>query len=357
MRRLHDAFRYTTVYVTHDQSEAMTTADVICVMNLGKIEQAGSPEEIYDRPRSEFVARFIGMSNVFKGKALDSTRVSFAGVPLRVTGEPLQPNGETAVSIRQHQIELLATEPTAKDNVVPATVIRQVFLGSSRDYMVEVADGTQLRVVTAADESVAPGATGVARIAAANAAGRWPDRTIGTQAWRATSDRGRKRRWRGHSPDAMCSRLRARWRSALPARVRSARRAAAERDHARADRGRARRKARSSSTPRSTCRWPRRSPRRSRRNIPALRCASSAPAPSACSSASARSTPAASIAVDVVNTSDAAHLDRLEARRLACALRARGRGEALSRPSTRTRTACSPASASRFARSPTTPTW
>ena len=75
VRRLHDAFRYTTVYVTHDQSEAMTTADVICVMNLGKIEQAGSPQDIYDRPRSEFVARFIGMSNVFKGKALDSGRV------------------------------------------------------------------------------------------------------------------------------------------------------------------------------------------------------------------------------------------------------------------------------------------
>jgi iron(III) transport system ATP-binding protein len=159
VRRLHDAFRYTTVYVTHDQSEAMTTADVICVMNLGKIEQAGSPEEIYDRPRSEFVARFIGMSNVFKGKSLDGSHVSFAGVPLRVTGEPLQRNGETAVSIRQHQIELLTTEPAAKDNVVPAKVIRQVFLGSSRDYMVEAADGTQLRLITGADESAAPGAT------------------------------------------------------------------------------------------------------------------------------------------------------------------------------------------------------
>jgi iron(III) transport system ATP-binding protein len=159
VRRLHDAFRYTTVYVTHDQSEAMTTADVICVMNLGKIEQAGSPEEIYDRPRSEFVARFIGMSNVFKGKALDNSRVSFAGVPLRITGHPLQPNTETPVSIRQHQIELLAKEPAVKDNVVPAKVVRQVFLGSSRDYMVEVADGTQLRIVTSAGESAAPGAT------------------------------------------------------------------------------------------------------------------------------------------------------------------------------------------------------
>ena len=60
VRRLHDEFRYTTVYVTHDQTEAMTTADLIAVMNGGKIEQAGSPEEIYNRPRSEFVARFIG---------------------------------------------------------------------------------------------------------------------------------------------------------------------------------------------------------------------------------------------------------------------------------------------------------
>src|SRR3712207_2556351 len=68
IRRLHDQYRYTTVYVTHDQSEAMTTADLIVVMNLGKIEQAGSPEEIYQRPRSEFVARFIGGTNILRGK-------------------------------------------------------------------------------------------------------------------------------------------------------------------------------------------------------------------------------------------------------------------------------------------------
>jgi iron(III) transport system ATP-binding protein len=158
VRRLHDEYRYTTVYVTHDQVEAMTTADVIAVMNAGKIEQSGSPEDIYDRPRSEFVARFIGMSNVIKGKALDAGHVSLAGVPLRVTGEPVKAGTEAAVSIRQHQIELMAREPASKDNVVPAKVVRQVFLGSSRDYMVEAADGTQLRVVTAAGESVAPGA-------------------------------------------------------------------------------------------------------------------------------------------------------------------------------------------------------
>jgi iron(III) transport system ATP-binding protein len=157
VRRLHDEYRYTTVYVTHDQSEAMTTADLIAVMNAGKIEQAGPPEEIYERPKSEFVARFIGMSNVFKGKTLDGSTVSFAGTPIRVTGETLKGGADTPVSIRQHQIELLAKEPADKANVVPAKVLRQVFLGSSRDYMVETADGTQLRLITSAGESVAPG--------------------------------------------------------------------------------------------------------------------------------------------------------------------------------------------------------
>ncbi len=159
MRRLHDEYRYTTVYVTHDQSEAMTTADVIAVMNVGKIEQAGSPEEIYDRPRSEFVARFIGSSNVIKGKALDANHISFAGMPLRCTGGTLVPGAPTAVSIRQHDIRLWATEPQAMENVVPATVVRQVFLGNSRDYMVETPDGTQLRVVTSPAENIAQGAS------------------------------------------------------------------------------------------------------------------------------------------------------------------------------------------------------
>ena len=91
-------------------------------------------------------------------------------MPLRVTGETLQPNAEAAVSIRQHQIELLAKEPADKDNVVPAKVIRQVFLGSSRDYMVEAPDGTQLRIVTEADGEHCAGRAGVAP----NAAGTLP---------------------------------------------------------------------------------------------------------------------------------------------------------------------------------------
>jgi iron(III) transport system ATP-binding protein len=157
VRRLHDEYRYTTVYVTHDQSEAMTTADLIAVMNAGKIEQAGTPEEIYDRPRSEFVARFIGASNVVKGKTLDENHISFAGTALRCVGAALTKGGETAVSIRQHDIRLSASAPAVSENVVAAKVVRQVFLGDSRDYMVEVGGGTQLRVVTSAADSIAKG--------------------------------------------------------------------------------------------------------------------------------------------------------------------------------------------------------
>ena len=109
MRRLHDEYRYTTVYVTHDQSEAMTTADVIAVMNLGKIEQAGSPEEIYERPRSEFVARFIGMSNVVQRQGARRRPASRSPASrCAAPATPLQAGADAAVSIRQHDIELSA---------------------------------------------------------------------------------------------------------------------------------------------------------------------------------------------------------------------------------------------------------
>jgi iron(III) transport system ATP-binding protein len=168
IRRLHDEYRYTTVYVTHDQSEAMTTADLIAVMNAGKIDQLGTPQQIYDTPQSEFVARFIGASNVIKAKALDANHVSFSGAVLQVVGAKLAAGQTAAVAIRQHDIQLSTQAPQASgvpqasaaqvsQNVVKATVTRQVFLGASRDYMAETSDGTVLRIVTATDNAVAKG--------------------------------------------------------------------------------------------------------------------------------------------------------------------------------------------------------
>jgi iron(III) transport system ATP-binding protein len=159
VRRLHDEFHYTTVYVTHDQAEAMTTADLIAVMNAGRVEQIGAPEEIYFEPRSEFVARFIGGSNILRGAALDAVHVSVAQHRLRCCGAALERGRETPVSVRQHRIQVLDRAPSADmPNVLPATVMRQVFLGSSRDYFMRLGDGTELRVTAPPDRSVASGA-------------------------------------------------------------------------------------------------------------------------------------------------------------------------------------------------------
>ncbi|MDB5915678.1 MAG: afuC, partial [Ramlibacter sp.] len=159
IRRLHDKFRYTTVYVTHDQAEAMTTADVIVVMNQGAIEQAGSPEEIYQRPRTEFVARFIGGTNVFRGRWDGQDTVACGnGLALRcASGEFGSAVADTPVSVRHHDVRLSAEQPGAATNTVQGTVARQIYLGSHRDYLVNLADGETVRAVTPAGISVPAG--------------------------------------------------------------------------------------------------------------------------------------------------------------------------------------------------------
>jgi iron(III) transport system ATP-binding protein len=157
IRRLHDEYRYTTVYVTHDQSEAMTTADLIAVMNGGRIDQLGTPEDIYARPESEFVARFIGASNVIKGTALDANHVAFAGAKLQVVGAPLAAGQDAVVAIRQHDVGLSTQPPASSENAIKAVVTRQVYLGAARDYMVEAADGTSLRATTPTETNVQKG--------------------------------------------------------------------------------------------------------------------------------------------------------------------------------------------------------
>jgi iron(III) transport system ATP-binding protein len=158
VRRLHDEYRYTTIYVTHDQSEAMTTADLIAVMNHGKIEQLGSPEDIYERPRSEFVARFIGSSNVISGTVVDASRILVAGAIIQGVGGTFSPGSRGAISVRQHDVVLALDEPQqSEENVLSATIVRNVFLGGNRDYTIEAADGTQLRVLSAARQDFAKG--------------------------------------------------------------------------------------------------------------------------------------------------------------------------------------------------------
>ena len=157
IRRLHDRYRYTTVYVTHDQAEAMTTADMIAVMNHGRVEQLGTPQEIYDRPQSVFVARFIGGSNILKGRALDSERIEIPGGTIRTVGRTLTAGEAVAMSVRQHEVALLDAQPGDGSNVVAGTIARQVFLGAARDYTVALNDKTELRVTAPPSQNISPG--------------------------------------------------------------------------------------------------------------------------------------------------------------------------------------------------------
>jgi iron(III) transport system ATP-binding protein len=159
IRRLHDEFRYTTVYVTHDQAEAMTTADVIVVMNDGRIEQAGSPEDIYERPRTEFVASFIGGTNILKGEAASDDAVrAGSGLVLRCSSGSVAKGGSTAVSIRHHDIDLTVTPPASRDtNVAAGTVTRQIYLGSHRDYLVSLGNGDIVRAIAPVNVAVPVG--------------------------------------------------------------------------------------------------------------------------------------------------------------------------------------------------------
>jgi iron(III) transport system ATP-binding protein len=150
IRRLHDAFKYTTVYVTHDQAEAMTTADTIMVMNKGRCEQAGSPADIYQRPSSEFVARFIGGTNILRGAKIGGDLVDCGAVVLRCGKGEFAASGETAVSVRPHDIALSAPNgggTAPEPGVAEGRVERQTYLGAHRDYLVALADSQSVRVV------------------------------------------------------------------------------------------------------------------------------------------------------------------------------------------------------------------
>jgi iron(III) transport system ATP-binding protein len=139
IRRLHDEFHYTSIYVTHDQVEAMTMADRIVIMNGGHIEQIGTPEEVYERPRSEFVARFIGGSNVLKVKHLAGNKVEMDGHALEIgQGDFAGPGKEMSFCVKTNDLEILPGHEQHNGNTLPGIVRSQAYLGSHRDYIVDV---------------------------------------------------------------------------------------------------------------------------------------------------------------------------------------------------------------------------
>lgn len=158
IRRLHDEFKITTVYVTHDQGEAMVTSDRIAVMNAGRIEQIDSPYELYNRPKSEFVAGFIGRTNFMDGE-ISGDRLNFDGFALDKKPFTETLNGRSGMakfSIRPQTMRLHrkdAKPGAGAGPTVEGTIVERAYLGETWDYVVAPAGAsTQLRVASLPSE-------------------------------------------------------------------------------------------------------------------------------------------------------------------------------------------------------------
>jgi iron(III) transport system ATP-binding protein len=157
IRRLHEEFRNTSIYVTHDQLEAMAMADRIVVMNAGRIEQIGTPKDVYDHPNSRFVARFIGGGNVLEARHVSGSEVQVGEHRLHVgEGEFAGPGRDMSICVKMHDIELLPDAPQSGNNVLPGVVLSHAYLGSHRDYVIDV--GQPLQVTAPPSLEFAPGA-------------------------------------------------------------------------------------------------------------------------------------------------------------------------------------------------------
>ncbi len=145
IKKLQRSVGITAVYVTHDQSEAMSLSDRIIIMNKGIIEQVGTPEEIYHKPVSEFVARFIGEANFFAGSIIrkepGKAVVSYKGHEIHVEYDGPKAAGESCQLVLRPEAFIIGDS-----GKVAGTVKRTAFMGSEQEYTVEV-DGNMIELV------------------------------------------------------------------------------------------------------------------------------------------------------------------------------------------------------------------
>jgi spermidine/putrescine ABC transporter ATP-binding subunit len=155
--------RITAVYVTHDQGEALALSDRVAIMNRGRLEQVGTPEEIYERPQSRFVAEFIGLSNFLEGQveAPDQGAMLVSAGSLRMSLPALpdaRPGQKVLLFLRPNEIELLRPGDPGGTNVFDACVEKVTYLGDTMDYRLTLDGGLVLRVQTDAQRRFAQGA-------------------------------------------------------------------------------------------------------------------------------------------------------------------------------------------------------
>ena len=165
LRELQNRLGKTTIYVTHDQSEALALSDRIVVMSNGRIEQIGSPREIYERPANAFVADFIGNSNLLDAVVVgvDADLIVIRtdqGLTLRAARAARNPGDRVVAMIRPEHVRLTATAEPAGENVMTVRVAQATYLGqdlhlrvvSGQQSLMAVAQGSIARHLAAGDE-------------------------------------------------------------------------------------------------------------------------------------------------------------------------------------------------------------
>ena len=149
LKRIQRELGITFVYVTHDQEEALTMSDRIAVMNAGKVEQIGTPTEIYDRPATVFVAGFIGQANLWHGRQTgranrDYVEVDILGTTLKARpGDTLiEAGGEATLMVRPERVRVTMERPAGDVAAVPAKVVDLTFQGPVLRLSLAAADGS-----------------------------------------------------------------------------------------------------------------------------------------------------------------------------------------------------------------------
>ncbi|KRW97186.1 hypothetical protein AQY21_05005 [Paracoccus sp. MKU1] len=149
LKTLQQTLGLTTIFVTHDQEEALSLSDRVVVMNKGEIEQLDTPANIYNQPVSEYVARFVGEAFFFRGRV----EGGYSGLALRqddgklipIKGEALEAGQEAIAFVRPEWVDLSKLDVLLEPEAPQGIVDRLMFFGQSSDYLVNISD-RQMRV-------------------------------------------------------------------------------------------------------------------------------------------------------------------------------------------------------------------
>jgi spermidine/putrescine transport system ATP-binding protein len=150
LKELQQQVGITFIYVTHDQEEALTMSDRIAVMNNGRVEQVGPPQDLYEEPTTTFVADFLGVSNLMTvtahGESNGQCKVALGEFELFASNGEVSTTGETRMVIRPERVHLEAHGSTGQ-NRIPGMVERVVYLGNANQIIVGLAHGERIQAL------------------------------------------------------------------------------------------------------------------------------------------------------------------------------------------------------------------